>query len=134
MSEFVNWNGRKMLVLDSNFMSRIYFKSLFELYGATAFTVGDIDDAIQIVKENSRIDLFVVDIGSDFSYGERTLRKIRELMPAIVSIAISNDIRQEGRLSKSDFNDFLIKPVRLALLKGKITTSFNGVDPYGRTI
>jgi CheY-like chemotaxis protein len=115
--------GKKILVVEDDFSSKLYLNKILERSGATIFNAGDGNEALEQVRNNPDIDLILMDIQLPVLDGYSCTRILRESGSRIIIIAqtaygLSGD--KEKIMSKG-FNDFLIKPISQKQLIDKIS-------------
>jgi CheY-like chemotaxis protein len=115
--------GKKILIVEDDFSSKLYLNKILERSGATIFNAGDGNEALEQVRNNPDIDLILMDIQLPVLDGYSCTRILRESGSRIIIIAqtaygLSGD--KEKIMSKG-FNDFLIKPISQKQLIDKIS-------------
>ena len=114
--------GRKILIVEDDFSSRLYLNKILEKTGATLLNAVDGKEAIEVTRKNPDIDIILMDIQLPVMDGYTSTRLIREFRDDIVIIAqtaygLHGD---KERLMDSGFNDYLIKPILSHTLLEKI--------------
>jgi CheY-like chemotaxis protein len=114
--------GRKILIVEDDFSSRLYLNKILEKTGATLLNAVDGKEAVEVTRKNPDIDIILMDIQLPVMDGYNSTRLIREFRDDIVIIAqtaygLHGD---KERLMNSGFNDYLIKPILSNTLLEKI--------------
>lgn len=120
--EKVSLTGRKILIVEDDFSSRLYLNKILEKTGASLLNAVDGKEAVEVTRNNPDIDIILMDIQLPVMDGYNSTRLIREFRDDIVIIAqtaygLHGD---KERLMNSGFNDYLIKPILSHTLLGKI--------------
>jgi CheY-like chemotaxis protein len=105
--------GRKILVVEDDFSSRLYLDKILEKSGAVVFNAGDGREAYNLVMANKDIELILMDIQLPMLDGYTCTEMLRESGQNMIIIAqtaygLSGD---KEKLMSSGFNDYLIKPI-----------------------
>jgi CheY-like chemotaxis protein len=105
--------GRKILVVEDDFSSRLYLDKILEKSGAVVFNAGDGREAYNLVMANKDIELILMDIQLPMLDGYTCTEMLRESGQNMTIIAqtaygLSGD---KEKLMSSGFNDYLIKPI-----------------------
>jgi CheY-like chemotaxis protein len=117
--------GKKILIVEDDFSSKLYLNKLLERSGAILFNAGDGKEALDLVMENPDIDIILMDIQLPVLDGYNCTKILRESgnnMVIIAQTAYGLSIDKERMLSLG-FNDYLIKPISQKQLIDKV--SFN---------
>jgi CheY-like chemotaxis protein len=114
--------GKKILIVEDDYSSKLYLNKLLEKSGAILFNAGDGKEAIDLVESNSDIDLILMDIQMPVLDGYTCTKMLRESGNNMVIIAqtaygLSGD---KDKMSLLGFNDYLIKPISKSQLINKI--------------
>ena len=114
--------GRKILIVEDDFSSRLYLNKILEKTGASLLNAVDGKEAVEFVRNNIDIDIILMDIQLPVMDGYTSTRLIREFREDIVIIAqtaygLHGD---KERLMNSGFDDYLIKPILSQTLLEKI--------------
>jgi CheY-like chemotaxis protein len=115
-------NGRKILVVEDDFSSRLYLNTLLEKSGAVLYNAGDGKEAYEMVMRNAEIELVLMDIQLPVLDGYTCTRMLREAGKEVIIIAqtaygLTGD---KERMINSGFNDYLIKPISNSQLLEKL--------------
>jgi CheY-like chemotaxis protein len=110
--ENVNLTGKKILIVEDDFASRLYLNKILEKTGATLFTAEDGKTAVDIFMSNTDIELILMDIQLPVMNGYEATLKIRERSKGVIIIAqtaygLHGD---REKIIASGFNDCLVKP------------------------
>jgi len=116
--------GKKILIVEDDYSSKLYLNKILEKSGAILFNAGDGREAIDLVQNNSDIDLILMDIQMPVLDGYTCTKMLRESGNKMVIIAqtaygLSGD---KDKMTLMGFNDYLIKPISKVQLFEKITT------------
>lgn len=114
--------SKTILIVEDDLSSRLYLNKVLENTGAALLNAFDGQEAIDITRQNSDIDLILMDIQLPLIDGYQASETIRTFRKDIVIIAqtaygLHGDTE---RLVSSGFNDFIIKPIMPKLLFEKI--------------
>lgn len=114
--------GKKILIVEDDFSSRLYLNKILEKAGVVLLNAGDGQEAINIVAENPDIDLILMDIQLPVLDGYKATVRIREIRNNIKIIAQTayGLLGDKERISSSGFDDFIIKPIMAQNLIDKI--------------
>lgn len=116
--------NKTILIVEDDLSSRLYLNKVLEKTGAKLLIACDGQEAIDIARENSNIDLILMDIQLPVLDGYQATGTIRKFRKDIVIIAqtaygLHGDTE---RIINSGFNDFIIKPIMPKLLFEKISS------------
>jgi len=119
--------GKKILVVEDDFSSRLYLNKILERSGAIVLNAGDGIEAVKIASENNDICIILMDIQLPFMDGYSATRKIKEAGHKSVVIAqtaygLSGDMEN---IIASGFDDYIIKPIYSTQLISKIINLIN---------
>ena len=115
-------NGRKILIVEDDFSSRLYLNTLLGKSGASLLNASEGQEAFDLVLKNPDIELVLMDIQMPGVDGYTCTRMIREAGRDLIIIAqtaygLAGD---RERMLTSGFDDYLIKPISGASLIQKI--------------
>jgi len=117
-------NGKKILIVEDNFSSKLYLNKILENSGAVLLNTGDGRETLDMVLKNPDIDLILMDIQLPVLDGYACTKILRESGNSMVIIAQTaygfNDDKE--RMLSLGFNDFLIKPISRQQLFDKISS------------
>ena len=115
-------NGRKILVVEDDYSSKLYLNTLLEKAGAIIFTAGDGKEAFDAVMKNPDIELVLMDLQLPLLDGYTYARMLRDA-GAKVKIIAQTAYGLQGdreRIMASGFDDYLIKPISRTQLLEKL--------------
>lgn len=118
--------GRKILVVEDDFSSKLYLNKILEKTGAVIYNASDGKEAYDLVMDNSEIELILMDIQLPVLDGYTCTKMLRDSGKNLIIIAqtaygLTGD---KERLLSSGFNDYLIKPISQIQLLEKLSTYF----------
>jgi CheY-like chemotaxis protein len=121
--EITGLNGRKILIVEDDFSSRLYLNKLLEKSGAVLFNAADGQEAYDLLMNNSEIELVLMDIQLPVLDGYTCTKMLRDAGRDLVIIAqtaygLTGD---KERMMDSGFNDYLIKPISNTQLLDKLS-------------
>ncbi len=117
----------KILIADDDEASRMLLSISVEGYSMDVITVKTGKEAIEACRNNTDIDLVLMDIQMPMMNGYEATRKIREFNPGVIIIA-QTAFALTGDREKSiaaGCNDYITKPIRSAELKKLIHKYFD---------
>jgi CheY-like chemotaxis protein len=105
--------GRKILIVEDDFSSRLYLNKILEKAGLILFNAGDGQEAVRIALENPDIDLILMDIQLPVMNGYAAVAKIREFRKDVIIIAQTayEFIGENEKITDMGFSDYIIKPI-----------------------
>ena len=114
--------GRKILIVEDDFSSRLYLNKLFEKTGAILYNALDGQEAFNLVMGDPGIELVLMDIQLPILDGYTCTRMLREAGKDVIIIAqtaygLSGD---KEKMLSCGFDDFLIKPISGSQLLQKL--------------
>jgi len=114
--------GRKILIVEDDFSSRLYLNKILEKTGAILLNAGDGREAVNIAQSEKSIDLILMDIQLPLMDGYAAAKKIREngseaKIIAQTAYALSGEM--ENFLANG-FDDYIVKPIYSGQLLEKI--------------
>jgi CheY-like chemotaxis protein len=127
-SEQMNKNslsGRKILIVEDDFSSRLYLNKILEKTGAVLLNAMDGKEAVSVFADNPDLNIILMDIQLPVMDGYMAAKEIREIRKDVIIIAqtaYGYRIDRE-RILRSGFDDYLIKPIYPQVLIAKITTA-----------
>jgi CheY-like chemotaxis protein len=121
--ETVQLSGRKILVVEDDFSSKLYLNTLLEKAGAVVFNAGDGKEAYEIAMSNPYIELILMDLQLPLVDGYSCARMLRDAGKEVIIIAqtaygLAGD---KERILASGFDDYLIKPISRNQLIDKLS-------------
>jgi CheY-like chemotaxis protein len=116
--------GKKILIVEDDFSSRLYLNKILEKSGFILFNAIDGKEALDLVSKNPDIDIILMDIQLPILDGYSCTKILRESGNKMVIIAqtaygFSGD---KERMISMGFDDYLIKPISQKQLMDKIST------------
>jgi CheY-like chemotaxis protein len=114
--------GRKILIVEDDFSSRLYLNKLLEKSGAILYNAVDGKEAYDLLMKDSDIELVLMDIQLPVLDGYTCAKMLRDAGKNLVIIAqtaygLTGD---KERMMSSGFNDYLIKPISNSQLLDKL--------------
>jgi CheY-like chemotaxis protein len=105
--------GRKILIVEDDFSSRLYLNKLLEKSGAVLYNATVGQQAYNMVMNDPELELVLMDIQLPVLDGYTCTRMLREAGKNLVIIAqtaygLTGD---KERMMNSGFDDYLIKPI-----------------------
>jgi CheY-like chemotaxis protein len=116
--------GRKVLIVEDDLSSRLYLNKILEKTGLVLFNAGNGQEAVDIIAENSAIELILMDIQLPVMDGYTATKKIREFRNNIVIIAQTayGLLGEKEKILDAGFNDYIVKPIYSQVLVEKLVT------------
>ncbi len=117
--------GRKILIVEDDFSSRLYLNKILEKSGVTILNAGDGQEAIETAQQNTDIDIILMDLQLPVMDGYVATEKIREFRKNVVIIAQTayGLIGDLEKIVESGFNDYIVKPVLAEDLVDKLVAN-----------
>ena len=117
------FEGRKILIVEDDFSSRLYLNKLFEKTGAILLNATDGKEAFDIAMNNSDLEIVLMDIQLPGIDGYTCTRMLRDAGRNLVIIAqtaygLTGD---KEKMMNSGFDDYLIKPISSNTLFEKLS-------------
>jgi CheY-like chemotaxis protein len=105
--------GRKILIVEDDYSSRLYLNKLLEKAGAIILNATDGNEAVEMTFSSPDIDIILMDIQMPVMDGYSSVRKIREFRKNIIIIAQTayGLLGDRRKILDSGFDDYLIKPI-----------------------
>lgn len=121
------WLDRRVLIAEDETINFLYAKEVFSQTGVEIIHVLNGRDAINKVKDDSSIDLVLMDIKMPEVDGIEAIKQIRKFNNHIPIIAVTAFALSDERkhATHAGCNEFLYKPYRSAELIEKVTKFFN---------
>jgi CheY-like chemotaxis protein len=115
--------GRKVLIVEDDFSSRLYLNKLLEKMGVEIFNASNGQEAFDLVMKTPGIELILMDIQLPVIDGYTCTKMLREAGKDIIIIAqtaygLTGD---KEKMIDSGFNDYLIKPISNTQLASKLS-------------
>jgi len=117
-------NGKKILIVEDDFSSRLYLNKLLEKSGAMLYNAFNGKETLDVVLNNPNIDLILMDIQMPILDGYTCTKILRESGNKMVIIAqtaygVSGD---KEKMISEGFDDYLLKPISQKQLIDKISS------------
>jgi CheY-like chemotaxis protein len=109
-----NLKGRKILIVEDDFPSRLYLNKILEKTGALLLNAVDGREAVEAVRHNPDIDLVLMDIQLPMMDGydaAAAIRALRDGIPIIAQTAYGMAADKERIINSGFFSDYVIKPL-----------------------
>ncbi|MEQ8238459.1 MAG: response regulator [Cyclobacteriaceae bacterium] len=105
--------GVTILIVEDNRINQLFFKSVLRDKGATTLSALNGKEAVDIVADNSSIDIILLDINMPVMNGFETIKRIKEIDQHIPVIAQTGYAMEEdiNKIMQSNFNDYILKPI-----------------------
>jgi CheY-like chemotaxis protein len=105
--------GKKILIVEDDFSSRLYLNKILERAGLILLNAGDGQEAVNVARDNPDIDLILMDIQLPLMNGYAATAKIREFRKDVVIIAQTayEFIGENEKITNMGFTDYIIKPI-----------------------
>jgi two-component system cell cycle response regulator DivK len=113
-----NFIGKTILIVDDEELSRFFFEKALKKSRANLFFVNNGVEAVDMVKENSEIDVILMDIRLPLMDGLQATVKIKEMypeLPIIIQTAYAMDSTRIEAM-ESGCDDFITKPIKIEVL------------------
>ena len=113
-----SWLGKTVLIVEDNETSNIYFEAALRKTKAVLIWARNGLDAVEIVKNNSQVDLILMDINMPKLDGIEATRIIKGINPEIVIVVQTAFILsgEERMCQEAGCDEFITKPIRLKYL------------------
>jgi CheY-like chemotaxis protein len=120
--------GRKILIVEDDYSSRLYLNKLLEKEGAIILNASDGNEAVEMTLSSPDIDIILMDIQLPVMDGYTSVRKIREFRKKMIIIAQTayGLLGDKRKILDSGFDDYLVKPIYAQDLISKILHHLNG--------
>jgi len=114
--------GRKILIVEDDFSSRLYLNKILEKTGVVLFNAADGSEAVTVALNNPDIDIILMDIQLPVMDGYTSSKKIREFRKNIIIIAQTayGLLGDREKILEAEFDDYIIKPILSKDLISKI--------------
>lgn len=113
-----NFIGKTILIAEDEEVSRFFFEKALKKTRANLFFVKDGLEAVELVKENTEIDLVLMDIRLPRMDGIEATSRIKAMipeLPVIIQTAYALQSAHEEALS-SGCDDYITKPIKIETL------------------
>jgi two-component system cell cycle response regulator DivK len=113
-----NFLGKTILVVEDEAVNQYFFEKSLKKTRANLFFVRNGHDAIEMFKENSEIDLVLMDVRLPGMDGIDTMAQIRQLNPEIPIIIQTASVLPSIYESafENGCNEFVTKPINMDTL------------------
>jgi len=113
-----SWSGKTILIVEDNETSNIYFEAALRKTQAVLMWAKNGFDAVEMVKNNNKIDLILMDINMPKLDGIEATRIIKSLNPEIIIVVQTAFILsgEERLCQEAGCDEFITKPIRLKYL------------------
>ena len=117
--------GRKILIVEDDFSSRLYLNKILEKAGVILLNAGDGQEAVKIAFDNPDIDLILMDIQLPVMDGYASVLKIREFRKNVKIVAQTayGMSGEKEKILNMGFNDYIVKPIISENLINKIASN-----------
>jgi len=118
-----DFSGRHFLIVEDDEISREYLYESLKLQGGEVTFVSSGEQAVQVLNENSKVDLILMDICLPGMDGMETTAMLLDKRPDIPVIAQTAYVTegQQQRILASGFSAYIEKPVKADKLYSIIT-------------
>ncbi len=126
MSDTNILSGKRILVVDDQFVNRIIVKEMLKKYEVDITEAGDGDAAVETVMNEDHFDIILMDVMMPSVDGFEATRQIRALednaRSSVPVIAMTSDVTDEdlSAAAAAGMNDHVTKPVDGDVLVEKI--------------
>ncbi|HEX2968692.1 MAG TPA: response regulator [Bacteroidales bacterium] len=113
---------KTVLIAEDEFSNYLYLAELFEGTDTRIIYAANGMEALDICRDNSSIDLVLMDIRMPVMNGYIAAKQIKELrpnLPIIAQTAYALETAMKGL--SGNFDDFLIKPISRGIFKQKVS-------------
>ncbi len=112
------WSGKTILIVEDNETSNIYFEAALRKTQAVLIWAKNGLDAVEMVKNNTQVDLILMDINMPKLDGIEATRIIKGINPEIVIVVQTAFILsgEERMCQEAGCDEFITKPIRLKYL------------------
>jgi len=112
------FNNKTILVVEDEDLNVLYFKELFKDAKLNCLFAKDAKEAIQFVRDNSKIDLVLMDIKLPGMDGYKATRKVKEFRKDLPVIAQTACAYNEDKIKcfEAGCDDYISKPINKDVL------------------
>lgn len=113
-----SWSGKTVLIVEDNETSNIYFEAALRKTQAVLMWAKNGLEAVEMIKNNNKIDLILMDINMPKLDGIEATRIIKSLNPEIIIVVQTAFILsgEERLCQEAGCDEFITKPIRLKYL------------------
>ncbi len=110
-----NWNSKVILIAEDEPANYLFIEKILLPTHATLLRAENGSEAINLIKQNSSINLVLMDIYMPIIDGfeaSKQIKKIRPDLPIIAQTFHEGQI-EEGKVENAKFDDFIKKPINI---------------------
>lgn len=112
-----NWEGKVILVVEDEIANYLFIEKVIETTHAKVFHASNGNEAIEYVKNDSSIDLVLMDIHMPGMNGIDATKAIKLISPKVpVVIQTCYDKFDQEKLKGLEYNGFVQKPINITKL------------------
>jgi len=110
-----DWSGKTILVVEDTDTSIMYYKAALKRTKAKLFYAQNGIEAIDIIKEDDKIDLVLMDINMPVMNGIEATEEIKKINPHIPIIIQTAYVLNDERIRsfEAGCDGFMAKPVKI---------------------
>jgi len=114
--------GKKILIVEDDFSSKLYLNKILEKANVIILNAGDGQEAVDVAFNNPDIDVILMDIQLPIMDGYEAMQKIKEFRKNVIIIAQTayGLLGDKEKILNSGFNDYIIKPILTQTLIEKL--------------
>jgi CheY-like chemotaxis protein len=120
--------GRKILIVEDDYYSRLYLNKILEREGVVILNAENGPEAIELANSNPDIEVILMDIQLPIMDGYIVTEKIRGFRKEIIIIAQTayGMLGDKEKILTSGFDDYIIKPIMAKILIEKLIKNLSG--------
>jgi CheY-like chemotaxis protein len=105
--------GKKILIVEDDFSSRLYLNKVLQKSGVIILNATNGQEAVDTARENPDIDFILMDLQLPVLDGYMATLLIREFRSDVIIIAQTayGLMSEREKINDSGFNDYIIKPI-----------------------
>ncbi len=133
LDETYNWHEKTILIAEDEPANFIYIEEVLKITNAKILKAVNGKEAVDIISQNNKVDIIIMDIKMPVMDGYEATRRIKELRKDIPVISQSA-YAMPGDIDKgleSGMNDYLIKPVKPKVLLSILNKHLNQLSAAG---
>ncbi len=117
-----SWSGKTILIADDEFHSYLFLKEVLSKTGAEILYARNGEEALQICRSQSGIDMVLMDMEMPVLDGKAATRQIKSINPALPVIAQTAYASYEDKMmaQEAGCDDFIAKPILVGALLEKM--------------